>query len=225
MMRALTQDEYDTELRPIVAQLTIELVTERVHGTYFTEKLPSRHIIYPWGTLLDKDLISALVEIMRSIDDPGLYVDFRGRTTYTNRRGLSETTPGSSYYVPIDQVEYAFNEEGIAQEFMDAEEPFLFFDRYTIYSARKQWVMAVEHEAHCALLGGDEALADLLTLKCSQLSRPIQEFVDFWRPDVLVTTSTLDLGAFYAWLPRTLIYIYGLEKAMSLLRESGILVD
>ena len=152
-------------------------------------------------------------------------IDFEGRTTYTNRRGLSETTPGSYYYIPTDQVEYAFYEEGIAQEFMDAHNPSLFVDRYTLYSARKRWVMVVDQEAYCALLGGDEALADLLTLKCSQLSRPIQQFVDFWRPDVPVTTSTLDLGAFYAWLPRTLIYIYGLEKAMSLLRESGILVD
>jgi hypothetical protein len=85
--------------------------------------------------------------------------------------------------------------------------------------------MVVEHEAHCALLGGDEALADLLTLKCSQVSHSIQEFLDYWRPDVPFTSSTLDLEAYYAWLPRMLIHVYGQEKAMSLLHESGFLVD
>jgi hypothetical protein len=162
---------------------------------------------------------------MRSIGDPGLYIDFEGRTTYTNRKGISETTPSSYYYVSIDQVEYAFCEEGIAQEFMDKDRPFLFFDRYTVYSAQKRWVMVVDQEAHCALLGGDEALADLLTLKCSQVSHSIQEFLDYWRPDVPFTSSTLDLEAYYAWLPRMLIHVYGQEKAMNLLHESGILVD
>lgn len=73
MMRALTQDEYETELRPIVEQLTIELNSDRARETYFTEKLPSRHIIYPCNAQLNKDAVSALVDIMHSIDDPGLY--------------------------------------------------------------------------------------------------------------------------------------------------------
>lgn len=225
MMRALTQDEYDTELQPIVEQLTIELKGDQMLETYFTNQLPSRHIIYPCDAQLDKDLVSALADLMRSIGDPGLYVDFESRTTYTNRRGLLETTPSSYYYVPTEQVEYAFNDEGIAQEFMDKDNPFLFVDRYILYSAHKRWVMVVEHGAHCALWGGDEALADLLTLKCRQIGRPIQEFLSFWKPDVPFTNSNLDLEANYVWMPRMLIHVYGQEKAMSLLRESGILVD
>ncbi|MBW4540617.1 MAG: hypothetical protein KME43_15925 [Myxacorys chilensis ATA2-1-KO14] len=221
MMRALTQDEYETELKPIVEQLTIELKGDQILETYFTDKLLSRHIIYPCDTQIDDDLVFALADVMRSVHDPGLYVDFEGRTTYMNRRGLLETTPSSYYYVPTAQVEYAFNDEGIAQEFMDTERPSLFADRYILYSAHKRWVMVVEHGAHCALWGGDEALADLLTLKCSQIGRPIQEFLSFWKPDVPFMDAEFELGASYAWIVRLLIHVYGHEKAMSLLCESG----
>lgn len=85
--------------------------------------------------------------------------------------------------------------------------------------------MVMDLEANSALLGGDAALADLLALKCSQASLPIQEFIDYWKPDVPFTSSTLDLEAHYAWLPRMLIHVYGQEKAMRLLRESRFLVD
>ena len=167
--------------------------------------------------------MSIILEMMSTVGDHGLYIDFLGKTSYTNRKGELRITPSSYYYVPVHKVEYALD-EGIAKDFMDTESPMLFINHYKLYSAKSQWVIDVNPEAEYALLGMTQELAGL-DLKISQLSRPIEDFLQLWRPDAPFLTATLDLEQYYSWIPRMLIHVYGRERATHLLHEAGFLLE
>lgn len=177
MIRALSQQEYRTELQPLVEQLL--LVQNFDAGTleyFFTNHLPERRIIYPCQPQLDDDFILALIEGMRSVQDPGLYTDFQGITTYSTRDGGLATTPSSYYYVPIDQVEYGIGNEGIAETFMDAKVPYLFFSDYVSYSPQGKWSFVVNALGHYGLLAGTTGFIRNLEPKTSFLTRSCLRF-------------------------------------------------